>query len=178
MHVKGKKIAMAGLLVALTVVMLVLSSVIETNSLFLIAAASFCVGIAVREWGNGFGAAFLLASVMINLFVAPNKFYCITFAGMGIYLCASEFLWDKIATASHLRHRNAALWLGKYLIFNLMYVPVLFLAPQFIFTGKMNGLAAAMLLVVGQAVLFVYDQAHRYFQVYIWGKIRKKLIGD
>ena len=178
MHVKGKKIAMAGLLVALTVVMLVLSSVIETNSFFLIAAASFCVGIAVREWGIGFGAAFLLASAMINLFVAPNKFYCITFAGMGIYLCASEFLWDRIAAASRLCHRNAILWIGKYLIFNLMYVPVVFLAPQFIFTGKMNGLAAAMLLVVGQAVLFVYDQAHRYFEVYIWGKMRKKLIGD
>ena len=45
MHVKAKNVATAGLLVALTVIMLVLSTVIESNSLFLIAAASFCVGV-------------------------------------------------------------------------------------------------------------------------------------
>ena len=62
MHVKAKKVATAGLLVAFTVVMIILSSLIETNTLFLIAAASFCVGIAIREWGVWFGFAFLIAS--------------------------------------------------------------------------------------------------------------------
>ena len=78
MHVSGKKIAISGLLVAFSAVMLILSSVIETNSLFLIAAASFCVGIAIREWGIRFGMGFLIASTLVNVFVAPNKFYCLT----------------------------------------------------------------------------------------------------
>ena len=60
MHVNAKKMATAGLLVAFTVIMLVLSSVVETSSLFFLAAASFCVGISIREWGLRYGFAFLL----------------------------------------------------------------------------------------------------------------------
>lgn len=177
MHVGAKRMATAGLLVAFTIVMLVLSSVIETNTLFLLAAASFCVGIAVREWGMRFGLGFLIASVVLNLFMAPNKLYCITFAGMGFYLWISEVLWERIASAKEMRYRSAVLWLGKYLIFNLMYVPMLLWMPQLIFTGKMNGLAALLLFLAGQPVLFIYDRAHQYFQGCIWGKLRTKLLG-
>lgn len=170
MHVKAKKVATAGLLVAFTVVMILLSSVIETNSLFLIAAASFCVGIAIREWGVAFGFAFLIASVGVNLLVAPNKMYCFTFAVMGLYLCLYEWLWKWIAERKALSHRMLILWIGKFGLFNLLYVPVLFFAPKLIFTGKINGLAAIILLLAGQVVFFIYDVAYRYFQSHIWGK--------
>lgn len=173
MHVGAKKMAMAGLLAAFAVVMLVLSSVIETNSLFLIAAASFCVGIAVREWGLTFGFAFLVAAVVLNLVVAPNKLYCITFAGMGLYIWLSEMLWEKIATKANLSYRTVWLWIGKYVIFNAMYIPVLFFMPKLIFTGKMNGLAAIAFLLMGQIVFFIYDVAYRYFQAQIWGRLKK-----
>ena len=178
MHVGAKKVATAGLLVAFTVVMIVLSSVIETNSLFLIAAASFCVGIAVREWGLGFGFGFLLASVFLNVLVSPNKLYCITFAGMGLYIWLSELLWEKIAEKANLTYRKVWLWIGKYVIFNLMYIPALFLMPKLIFTGKMNGLAAIAWLFMGQVVLFVYDVAYRYFQAHIWGRLRLRLFKE
>ena len=49
MHVEAKKMATAGLLVAFSVIMMILSSVIESSSLFFIAAASFCIGSVVRE---------------------------------------------------------------------------------------------------------------------------------
>lgn len=42
MHVKAKTMAFSGLLLALTVIFMVLGSVIETSTLFLLAAASFC----------------------------------------------------------------------------------------------------------------------------------------
>ena len=45
MHVKAKQIAFGGLLLAVTVVCMALGSVIETNTLFLLAAAAFFVGI-------------------------------------------------------------------------------------------------------------------------------------
>ena len=44
MHVKGKMMAFCGLFIALSVVCMSLGSVIETNTLFLLAAASFFVG--------------------------------------------------------------------------------------------------------------------------------------
>lgn len=170
MHVKAKKVATAGLLVAFTVVMIILSSLIETNTLFLIAAASFCVGIAIREWGVWFGFAFLIASTLVNFLIAPNKMYCITFALMGLYLCLYEGLWKWIAEREKLSCRMLILWIGKFVLFNLLYVPVLFAAPQLLFTGKINGLAAIILLLVGQVVFLVYDFAYRYFQSHIWGK--------
>ena len=44
MHLNTKKIAFAGVMLALTEVGIALGSVIETNTLFLLAAASFFVG--------------------------------------------------------------------------------------------------------------------------------------
>ncbi len=44
----------------------VLGSVFETNTLFLLAAASYFVGIVIREFGLRTGAAFYLASVLLD----------------------------------------------------------------------------------------------------------------
>lgn len=178
MHVRAKRMAAAGLLVAFTVLMMMLSSAIETNSLFLIAAASFCVGIAIREWGLLYGFAFLIASVVLNFFLAPNKVYCITFAAMAIYLFLSEWLWERIATAKGMSHRVAKLWGGKYLIFNLLYIPVLIFAPSLILTKEVTGTVVIILFLAGQVALFVYDFAYRYFQSHVWGKFRTRLLGE
>lgn len=175
MHVNARKIAVAGLLAAFTVVMLILSSTIETSSLFFIAAASFCVGIAIREWGVGFGFGFLIASVILNFLLAPNKLYCITFAGMGVYLVLSEWLWEKLAASLTTSHRNLKLWIGKYVIFNLIYIPVLILMPSLIFTKEVTGIIAVAFWAIGQIALWVYDRAYLYFQGCIWGKLRIKL---
>ena len=60
MHVKAKKTAIAGLLLAFTIVCIAMGSVIETNTLFLLAAASYFVGIIYREFGGKMGAAFYI----------------------------------------------------------------------------------------------------------------------
>ena len=51
MHLNTKKIAFAGVMLALTEVGIALGSVIETNTLFLLAAACFFVGIVIQEFG-------------------------------------------------------------------------------------------------------------------------------
>lgn len=52
MHLKAKRAAFGGLLLAMTVIFMFLGSVIETNTLFLLAAASFFVGVVFREFGQ------------------------------------------------------------------------------------------------------------------------------
>ena len=178
MHVSGKKIAISGLLVAFSAVMLILSSVIETNSLFLIAAASFCVGIAIREWGIRFGMGFLIASTLVNVFVAPNKFYCLTFAGMGVYLLCSECLWNKIEAKADMKNRTRTLWFGKYVIFNCIYVPTLLFFRELFFVKKVQGILLVVFWLIGQIALFVYDRVYIYFQGVIWGKFRMKLMKE
>lgn len=178
MHVEAKRMATAGLLVAFSVIMMYLSSVIETSSLFFIAAASFCVGSAIREWGLRIGFAFLIASVVLNFLIVPDKLHCFTFAGMGSYIWAVEWLWNRIAEAKKMKNRTASLWIGKYIVFNLLYVPVLFCAPRIIFTGKINGLSAVIFLFLGQIALCVYDMAYRYYQARIWSKLRIRILGE
>lgn len=175
MHVNAKKVALAGLLVAFSAVLVGLSSVLETNSLFFICAASFTVGIAIREWGVLFGFAFMLASTLVNVLVAPNKFHCITFAAMGVYLLFSEWLWKKLAEKEGMKHRILLLWIGKFLVFNLIYIPTLLFFQELLFTKKIVGMLLIVFFVAGQVALFIYDRVYAYFQGAIWGKMRGKL---
>ena len=45
MHVRTRKLAFAGLMLAVTIVCLYLGNIIESNTLFLLAGASYFVGI-------------------------------------------------------------------------------------------------------------------------------------
>ena len=71
MHVKARMTAFSGLLLALSVVCMALGSVIETNTLFLLAAASYFVGIIIREFGMKAGVAFYLEYMVFNLMYIP-----------------------------------------------------------------------------------------------------------
>ena len=112
MHVKPKTMAFGGLLLALSVVCMALGSVIETNTLFLLAAASYFVGIVIREFGMRVGAAFYVADVLLGFMTAPNKFYVMEAYGQGsqdaengnllgnkvyciqYYVCPDDFLFS------------------------------------------------------------------------------------
>lgn len=178
MHVNSRKIATAGLLVALTVVFIYFGTMLETNTLFFIIAAAFCVGIAIREWGLGLGFAFLIASILLNIFLVPNKLYCITFGGMALYIWLVEFLWKKIADAPRMTHRKTKLWVGKYLIFNVLYVPAVLFMPQILFAKELTKWLLILFLLLGQVALVVFEIAYAYFQERIWGKMRVRLLGE
>lgn len=80
MHVNARQMAFTGVSLALTVLLMILSGILKFNTLFLLGAASFFVGIVIREFGMGLGAAFYAASILLSFMVAPNKLHCITFA--------------------------------------------------------------------------------------------------
>ena len=61
MHVGAKKMAFSGLILALAVILIVLSGVLEINTLFLLAAAAFLVGVIIREFSLKYGTAFFLS---------------------------------------------------------------------------------------------------------------------
>ncbi len=181
MLLNAKKLAFLGLLLAVTVVLIILSGVFEFNTLFLLAAASFGVGIAIRESNIRIGAGFYLATILVSMMLAPNKLYIITFSAMGLYILIIEYAFDKL---THLRgkspdtsisNRSRAYWVLKYLVFNLMYLPMLLFLPKLIYPGELKGLVLALLLLGGQVALFLFDAAYRYFQGAIWGKLRNKL---
>ena len=175
MHVNAKKVAFGGLFLALTEIFMMLGSVIETNTLFLLAAASYFVGIMIRESGKGEGAAFYIAGVLLGFLLTPNKLYVCSYAAMGLYILLIEVLWPWIGRFSEKR-RLWVFWLAKFLIFNGMYVLILLGFGRIFITGEITPGLLAILMAAGQIGLIIYDRAYEYVQVQIWGKLRVRFL--
>lgn len=175
MHVGAKKMAFLGLLLALAVLLIILSGILEFNTLFLLAGASFGVGIAIRECGIRLGAGFYLASILLGLILAPNKLYCITFAAFGFYIVVVEYLFEKLADGKSRYNRKVIFWVMKYVLFNLMYIPTLLLMPSLIYQGELSSILLFGLFLAGQVGIVIFDKAYIYFQGSIWGKFRNHI---
>lgn len=194
MHLKTKKLAFSGIALALCIIFMVLGSVIESNTLALLALASFSVGIITCEFGVRYSVAYLAAAIILGFLIAPNKFYCLTFAAMGLYILLDEVLWlilnrvkmkqQRINFQTSDSHQKAdkwsvLMWFAKWLIFNAMYVPIILMFPAFLFTGKLAQYHTAkgimLVLLLGQIVWLIYDRVYDYFQRVIWNKYRKIL---
>ncbi len=175
MHLNARKLSFMGLLLSICVVLIILSGVLEFNTLFLLAAASFCVGIAFRESDIRFAFGFYLAAFILGFLLAPNKLYCITFAAMGMYLLILEFSYDQLSAVKNQTRRRNLSWMIKYIVFNLMYIPAVLFLPKLFYAGDLNPQVLLILIVGGQGALFIYDMAYHYFQSYVWEKLRRRL---
>lgn len=175
MYLKSKRIAVLGLLLALAVVMIILSGVIEMSTIFFLAAASFCVGIAVREYGIRMGAGFFFASVILGFLLAPQKLYLITYSMMALYILLSELLWIWLYKKSKFKDPVQAFRFLKYIVFNIIYVPTVITAPRLVYEGDIDTWIMAAIIVGGQIALFLFEKAYCYFQSQVWGKFRKNL---
>lgn len=175
MPLNAKKMAMTGLLLAFNEVLLILSGILEFNTLFLLGGASFLIGIVIREYNISAGAAFYVAAVILGLIIAPNKIYCFTYAAMGLYILAIEIVWKLLQKANPRWQRRVVFWVFKYFIFNIIYIPILFVFPKLLFAGTISKLFIAIAVVAGQVVILLYDKAYDYFQGGMWGKIRVRL---
>ena len=178
MHVKARMTAFSGLLLALSVVCMALGSVIETNTLFLLAAASYFVGIIIREFGMKAGVAFYLADILLGFLVTPNKFYVISFAAMGFYILAAEGSWRFLGKSSEKMQKSWIFWVMKYVGFNLMYIPMVLIFQELLFMKELSGGLLLAVLAAGQVGVWIYDRAYEYVQVHIWNKFRGKLLNE
>ena len=177
MHVKAKTMAFGGLLLALTVVFMALGSIIETSTLFLLAAASYFVGIVVREFGLRAGAAFYIAAVLLGFITAPNKFYVLTFAAMGFYIWGIEAVWRWLEKRPQYRNRRMIFWISKYVIFNIVYIPIVIAFREMLFARAVSDTMMIIVVLGGQIALFIYDRAYDYVQAHLWGKLRGRMMG-
>ena len=177
MHVKARTLAFGGLLLALSVVFMALGSIIETSTLFLLAAASFFVGIVVREFGLRAGAAFYIAAVLLGFITAPNKFYVLTFAAMGFYIWGIEAAWRWLERHPQYRNRRMIFWISKYIIFNIVYIPIVIAFRGMLFARVVSDTMMIVVILGGQIGLFIYDRAYDYVQVHLWGKLRGRMLG-
>lgn len=175
MHIKAKKMAFGGVLLALCVLCMVMGSVIETGTLFFLAAGSYFVGIVVREMSMRMGGAFYLAAVFLGIILAPNKFYVLSFAAMGFYILAVEGMWRCLAKGPEkFRRRSLFRWM-KFVLFNVMYIPIILLFQEFLFAGGLSGPMEILAIAGGWVLLWIYDNAYEYFQGHLWPGFRGRI---
>ena len=174
-RLNARGVAFLGLLLAFALVLTLIGGYTDISTLSFMAAAAFCTGIAIRECGLTFGGGFGVAGVLLAFMLAPNKLYVMTYACMSLYIFAREWVFDRIAVSKKMRHPRLKFWIFKYLIFNVMYIPVLIFLPEIIFAGYVSKALTVVLIVAGQIVLFIYDRVYDYFQYVLWGQFRKKL---
>lgn len=175
MHINAKKIALGGLLLAMTEIFLLLGSVIEMNTLFLLAAASYFIGIMIREAGMGTGIAFYIAGVLLGILLTPNIFYVCSYAAMGFYIVATEAGWRAVGKLTGEKKRLTLFWLIKFLAFNLVFTVVLLFFGKVLFLKKMTTLLWVGVAAAGQVGWLLYDRAYEWTQIHLWSKMRNRL---
>lgn len=178
MHVKAKRTAFGGLCLAFTVSSMLLGGLIETNTLFFLAAASYLEGIMIRETGLGSGTAFYIAAVILGFFIVPDKFYVLTYAAMALYILLTEYAWIGIGKLPACFRNHIVFWILKYVIFNLIYLPLLLTGQELLFGSSVSLPFATGIFLAGQIGLFLYDRAYEYVQIQLWSHWRKHIFTD
>jgi len=164
MLLKSKEMAYLGVLLGLNQLFIILSSIIETNTVILFAGAALIVGIVIVEFGGKSGAVFYLASCMLGFFLTFNKVEIITYIMFfGLYSIVKHFIEIKFS------NKKTAI-ASKYIFFNLSLAVMFFTVRLFI------SLKFYWWMIMGAQVLFlVYDYAFTIFINYYMKTIKPKI---
>jgi len=164
MLLKSKNIAYLGVLLGLNQLFIILSSVIETNTLILFAAAALIVGVVIIEFGGKSGALFYVASCILGFLLTFNKIEIITYIlFFGIYSMIKYLIEKKVQS-------KVVEIAVKYIYFNISLLIMYFVIKMFITIQ----LYWWMILGV-QILFFIYDYAFTIFINYYMTSIRPKI---
>ena len=173
MHVNVKKLVYAGLCLAISMVLILLEGVFGMSTLFLLSLSGFFAGIVIRESGFKMGAAYIVASLALAFFIAPDKIKIVTYMVVEIYIFAREGIWELLAkrTIKDVKKTNLIYVLSKLIVFNILTVPMVLIFPQLLLPDvdiKWMLIAIALL----QPAWFIGDKAYDAFQIGIWNRIK------
>ena len=169
LHLKSKEAAYGGVMMALAVILIVLSGVIEQSSLFLLAAASFITGVIQQRFSVKSGVAFIAGTFIVSMFLAPQKLHCFTFAGFSVYVSIAGYLRQKDVPF-------AVCIVVKGICYHILLVLALVATKYFIgfdilfsegWIKKLSGIPVLFIIVAvaaAEALWLIFDKAYIFFQ--------------
>ncbi len=161
MHVKTKQMAYLSLMAACSVMLVFLGTMIESNTLFFTAAASFLVGAAIAMSGPRMGMVFYATCLVLGVILLPNKMYCFTYGAFGIYIIVREIVRAHMSKAM-------VNWVIRYMVFNVIFIPAVILVPGLFISVTISWKILLGLIVGGQVALFILDRAYEWFMRNAW----------
>ena len=173
MHVNVKKLVYAGLCLAISMALILLEGVFGMSTLFLLSLSGFFAGIVIRESGFKMGVAYIVASLALAFFIAPDKIKIVTYMVVEIYIFAREGIWELLAkrTIKDVKKTNLIYVLSKLIVFNILTVPMVLIFPQLLLPN-VNIKWMLIAIVLLQPSWFIGDKAYDAFQTGIWNRIR------
>lgn len=164
MLLKSNDIAYLGVLLGLNQLFIILSSVIETNTIILFAAAALIVGVVIVEFGGKSGIVFYIASCILGFFLTFNKIEIITYIlFFGLYSIVKHILETKI-------NKKMILYVVKFSYFNIALIAMYFAVKLFI-PFKL----VWWMILAAQALFLIYDYAFAIFITSYANNIKPKL---
>lgn len=182
MHLKTRDIAMAGVLMALSVLCIVLGGIVEFSTLTLLLLAAFLSGAVICDMGLMIGAMYIAGTFILGFLIGSQKMYAFTYLGFSLYIFLVEAAYRQQLKLmvkkddGNQRKWNVIIWIYKFFIFNIIYIPCLVFMPQ-VFLG--TGFSDAMVVGIGfagQPLWVLADVAYNTFIFKIWKPFRKRLL--
>ena len=164
MLLKSKDTAYLGVLLGLNQLFIILSSVIETSTIILMAAGALVVGVVVVEFGGKTGILFYIASCILGFILTFNKVEIITYiCFFGIYSIIKHYIETKVLN-------GYISYAVKIASFNILIFLTYLTARLFI-----NFPLQWLMILSAQVLFLIYDYAFTTFiNVYI-NSIKPKL---
>ena len=164
MLLKSKDIAYLGVLLGLNQLFIILSSVIETNTIILFAAAALIVGVVIVEFGGKSGIVFYIASCILGFFLTFNKVELITYIiFFGFYSIIKHVLEVRL-------NNKYMLYATKFLYFNLALI-TMYLVVKLLILFDLKW----WMILVAQIMFIIYDYAFTIFINSYINNIRPKI---
>jgi Na+/phosphate symporter len=164
----AKKVALTGILGALTVICVLFAAILPTNRLSLYAVSSFFISAVIIESGLKTGWLFFGATSLLSLIVVPEKIgvvpYVIFFGVYGLV----KFYIEKLKKLP----AEVAL---KLLYFNVCLAIALILLRQLFSYALTVKIPWWLIIVLLEIVFFIYDVVYTLFINYYREKLKPKL---
>lgn len=165
----SKRLAVSGILLALTAVTLFVASIMPTSKLSLYALSSFFVSIIIMEFGIKAGWAFYVASCLLA-FIAVRGSYTALIPFVlffGVYGIIKHYI-EKI------RKLVIELFL-KIVFFNITLAAGIIFVREFFFDPFKSRFPFWAVIIGLEIAFVVYDYVYSLFVQYYIDKIKKKL---
>lgn len=162
------KIALGGICLALTLILLFAGSVVPGVELTLFALSSLFTAIIIIEYGTGGGLLLYAAAVILGIVLIPNKLAMIPYAFFFGYYGILKFYIEKL--------KNAVIQLTVKTLFFILLLCVGLLGFKELLLGSISlpDFPVAALIAGGTVLLILYDYIYTFLIDFYMRRIKRK----
>lgn len=179
---KAKDIALGGILVALTTIVLYSTSILPISTLAILTIASSLIPVCIIRSNIKTSIFVYISSSLIAFFLVPINISFLYFMFFGVYGIIKYFIErirkEKIEIAFKLVFFNIAFIIGFIIMQNILGINIIagleVLVSRF-FNTSIRTIASIILWIVAQPVFLIYDYAMTMIITFYMERIHKNI---